>query len=482
MTTIGCPLVSASGGWQRVHHWVALCAIALVAIAVASPPAAHAANARRQLEVQNHTAEPVRVFVAYHSITPGERWEWFNTDDTTSWLLQPGQRTLLVDRGFKINADLVRIRARAEKTGRQWNWGEVLIGVAGRGHSRVVGKTLFTIWAEEGLPLFSNRHTRSNLAVKNETAETLTVCVAYHTRDAEGAWGWQNTDCGVHWVIAPGKHSYLKHNGKRITANAVKVYALNDSSNRAWTDHRDEAIFIGDYEGTGGVEGSYTYAFTKANARRFDPLILRAVRLNPLTVSAGKSVEVVMEYTLDKFFSGKEPAIREEQRIERAGKVIGRFKNTVRRRPGTYRSKRTIRIPIIAEPGDYTVVGSVVMGRRVKSFLGVHVKPVTPEIAKQRGLKGTEGALVVDVKDGSPAREAGVRKNDVIVKFGDRTVKTPKAILRYTAEGSPGAKVALTVIRRGKERVIKVVLGKPPAGIPKQRVASKKVALRVTAP
>ena len=198
---------AADNYWRRLLRYLILCS-SLVFL-MAGGQVAHAANARRQLEVQNHTSEPVRVFVFYHTISQAGQWGWYNTDNKTTWLLDPGERTTLVDQGFILNADLIRIRARAEQSGRTWDWGELFIGSAGRGPSRLLGKTLFTVWAEDGLPLFSNRHTRRQLAVKNETADTLTICVAYHTYLSDGTWGWQNTDCKHNWTFKPGQHSYL---------------------------------------------------------------------------------------------------------------------------------------------------------------------------------------------------------------------------------------------------------------------------------
>ena len=353
------PAPDTSRGASRPGAWLS---IGLLALSVAWSQNAYGEDARRQLEVQNHTSEPVRVFVAYHTITAQGQWTWFNTNDATSWVLQPGERTTLKDREFTINADLIRIRARGEQTGRAWDWGEHFIGEAARGRSRLIGKKLFTIWAEDGLHLFSDRHTRRTLSIRNSTSETLAVCMAYHTRAAGGGWGWQNADCAQSWYLGPGERSYPLINGAQLTANAIKIYARNVAGNRAWTEHRDNALFIGDYEGTGGVKGGYTYTFTEAHGRRHEPLVLRAVKLEPPEVAAGQPVTVVIEYTFDGFVAGKEQDIHEEQRIEREGQVLGRFTHNARRRPGTYRSKRKINIPNAAEPGKYTIVGSVKVG------------------------------------------------------------------------------------------------------------------------
>ena len=363
MTTVDRLLGPASGGWRRVHHWGVWCAIALVAFAVASPQAAQAANSRSQIEIQNHTIEPVRVFVAYRSISPNGQFGWFNTKDETTWVLQPGDRTLLVDRGFTVNADIIRIRARGEKTGRQWNWGQLFIGSFVRGASRVKGKKLFTIWTEEGLAQFSDRHTRRTIAVKNETKETLTVCVAYHAKAAKGAWGWQNTKCETPSTFKPGEKRTLRHEGSYVRANAIKVHARNASGDRVWVLDRDKALFVGDYEGTGGFQGTYTYTITEADGLRNAALTLQSVRLTPATVGSGHTVEVVMDYEVGGVLSRKERQVKEEQRIERAGKVVGRYTNTVLRQPGVYRTKRKVTIPLLADLGKYTVVGSVTAGK-----------------------------------------------------------------------------------------------------------------------
>src|SRR5207247_7558346 len=53
-------------------------------------------------------------------------------------------------------------------------------------------------------------------------------------------------------------------------------------------------------------------------------------------------------------------------------------------------------------------------GTRARSALGLEVRPVTTEIAKQLNLRSTDGVVVVRVEDGAPASEAGVQRGDVI--------------------------------------------------------------------
>ena len=49
--------------------------------------------------------------------------------------------------------------------------------------------------------------------------------------------------------------------------------------------------------------------------------------------------------------------------------------------------------------------------------LGITVEEVTPEIARQYGLSQKEGLLVIQVENGSPAEEAGIKQGDIILEI-----------------------------------------------------------------
>jgi serine protease Do len=57
-------------------------------------------------------------------------------------------------------------------------------------------------------------------------------------------------------------------------------------------------------------------------------------------------------------------------------------------------------------------------------WLGVGAKTVTPLLAVSENLSVDRGALVVEVSTDSPAEEAGLRANDVIIRFGDKEINS----------------------------------------------------------
>lgn len=56
--------------------------------------------------------------------------------------------------------------------------------------------------------------------------------------------------------------------------------------------------------------------------------------------------------------------------------------------------------------------------------LGLEVRPLTPDLAKQFGTTGTAGLVISGVEDGSPAQAAGLKGGDVIEKAGGQPVTT----------------------------------------------------------
>jgi serine protease Do len=105
-------------------------------------------------------------------------------------------------------------------------------------------------------------------------------------------------------------------------------------------------------------------------------------------------------------------------------------------------------------------------GKVVRGWLGVTIQPVTGELAGKFGLEDEKGALVSDVVEGSPADKAGVKRGDIIVGYRGKEVGDPTALRNDVAATPPATKAELKVVRDGKEKALKVVIGELPEDFP----------------
>ncbi len=87
-------------------------------------------------------------------------------------------------------------------------------------------------------------------------------------------------------------------------------------------------------------------------------------------------------------------------------------------------------------------------GGRARSMLGLEVRPVTPEIARQLNLRSTDGVIVVRVEDGTPAAEAGVQRGDVVKQLNGQTVRTMADFERLTRDMKEGDPLTV-LLQRG---------------------------------
>jgi serine protease Do len=105
-------------------------------------------------------------------------------------------------------------------------------------------------------------------------------------------------------------------------------------------------------------------------------------------------------------------------------------------------------------------------GKVIRGWLGVSIQPVTPELARQLGVKGEKGALVADVVEGSPADKAGMHAGDVITEFDGRPVEDVRGLRNMVADVPPGKDVGIRFFRDGHVKTAQVTIKDLPAQAP----------------
>ena len=135
-----------------------------------------------------------------------------------------------------------------------------------------------------------------------------------------------------------------------------------------------------------------------------------------------------------------------------------------------------INTAIFSQTGGYQGVGFAVSttmakpiyeslvstGKVVRGYLGVGIQDLNQELAKLFKISDGKGALISDVKDGSPADLAGLQQGDVVIEYQGAKVEDGVVLQRFVTRTAIGTKVSMKVIRDGHERDVTVRVGEQP--------------------
>ena len=97
-----------------------------------------------------------------------------------------------------------------------------------------------------------------------------------------------------------------------------------------------------------------------------------------------------------------------------------------------------------------------------RGWLGVHIQAVTRDMAASLNLDKARGAIVSRAVPDSPAADSGLRQGDVILAVDGRPVRTVRDLPRLIAGIEGGKSAKLTVWRDGKEKTVRVRIGRMP--------------------
>ena len=125
------------------------------------------------------------------------------------------------------------------------------------------------------------------------------------------------------------------------------------------------------------------------------------------------------------------------------------------------------------------------LGKVRRSWLGVYIQEVTPEIAKQFNLTEAKGVLVGDVIKNSPAEETGIKTGDIIMKVNNEEVNSPEELQNKIGNIEIGKEANIEIARNGETISFVVKIGEMPtveaegSESPKEKVFSVQTGLKV---
>ncbi len=98
-------------------------------------------------------------------------------------------------------------------------------------------------------------------------------------------------------------------------------------------------------------------------------------------------------------------------------------------------------------------------GKVTRGWLGVVVQQVTSGMTDSLDLQEAQGALVSEVLAESPAERAGIRRGDVILRFGGTPVREVRDLPKLVAETPVGSEAEVGIQRDGKPLAVRIRIG-----------------------
>jgi serine protease Do len=104
-------------------------------------------------------------------------------------------------------------------------------------------------------------------------------------------------------------------------------------------------------------------------------------------------------------------------------------------------------------------------GKVQRGYMGINTGDLNPALARQFKVPDVSGVLVNQVEPNGPADKAGLRQGDVIRTLNGQNVDGTARFRSLVAGMSPGADIALGILRDGKPETIRITLAEQPSTV-----------------
>jgi serine protease Do len=113
--------------------------------------------------------------------------------------------------------------------------------------------------------------------------------------------------------------------------------------------------------------------------------------------------------------------------------------------------------PMPSPPG--AVAWNALLEGGSRSYLGVGVREVDSDIAREKKLAEERGVVITSVAEGSPAEKGGLKRGDVVLEYNGQVVHGVEQFIRLVRETPVGRPVTLKVNRDGSVLTVNATIG-----------------------
>jgi S1-C subfamily serine protease len=136
--------------------------------------------------------------------------------------------------------------------------------------------------------------------------------------------------------------------------------------------------------------------------------------------------------------------------VNLAGELIG-INSQILSSPGSAGGNIGIGFSIPSNMAKSVMEQLLKNGKVRRGMLGINIQNISDDTAKALELKDTSGVLVSNVKAGSAADKAGLKRGDIITAINGEKIEDSNVLRNKVAGSEPGSQIKLTVSRDGKQ-------------------------------
>ncbi len=106
-----------------------------------------------------------------------------------------------------------------------------------------------------------------------------------------------------------------------------------------------------------------------------------------------------------------------------------------------------------------TVMEQLIQNGKVRrGMLGINIQNITEDVAKSLDLKEAKGVIVSNVRTGSAADKAGLKRGDIVLAINGETIEDSNVLRNKVAQGQPGSTIKIKIQRDGQEQEVSATL------------------------